>query len=180
MSEAVVDDIVAVLPPLLQSLEALGFIARYLNPPDFDRVMQTAGTPDTDLRAIRPRLAQWPADFDHIRTPLEAASDAALAAFEGLRAVQNGRGDFASLFRALRYVPRAQEALYALSSRLPPVSAVLPRSRACAKTPIWPRGWRRRPTKTPASSTITTSPAAAAASRSMCRNTTRRTAPGRW
>ena len=36
MSEAVVDDIVAVLPPLLQSLEALGFIARHLNPPDFD------------------------------------------------------------------------------------------------------------------------------------------------
>jgi len=27
MSEAVVDDIVAVLPPLLQSLEALGFVA---------------------------------------------------------------------------------------------------------------------------------------------------------
>ena len=37
MSEAVVDDIVAVLPPLLQSLEALGFIARHLNPPDFGR-----------------------------------------------------------------------------------------------------------------------------------------------
>ena len=35
MSEAVVDDIVAVLPPLLQSLEALGFIARHLNPPAF-------------------------------------------------------------------------------------------------------------------------------------------------
>ena len=33
MSEAVVDDIVAVLPPLLQSLEALGFVARHLNPP---------------------------------------------------------------------------------------------------------------------------------------------------
>ena len=28
MSEAVVDDIVAVLPPLLQSLEALSFVAR--------------------------------------------------------------------------------------------------------------------------------------------------------
>ncbi len=74
------------------------------------------------MRAIRPRLAQWPADFDHIRTPLETASDAVLTAFEGLRAVQNGRGDFASLFRALRYVPRALEALYALSSRLPPVN----------------------------------------------------------
>ena len=37
------DDIVAVLPPLLQSLEALSFVARHLNPPDFDRVMQAAG-----------------------------------------------------------------------------------------------------------------------------------------
>ena len=122
MSEAVVDDIVAVLPPLLQSLESLGFISRYLNPPDFDRVMQTAGTPDADLRAVRPRLAQWPADFDYIRTPLETASDAVLTAFKGLRIVQNGQGDFASLFRALRYGPRAQEALYPLSARLPPVN----------------------------------------------------------
>ena len=122
MSEAVVDDIVAVLPPLLQSLEALGFIARYLNPPDFDRVMEAAGKPDEALRAVRPRLAQWPADFARHQDPLETASDAALAAFEALRVVQNGHGDFVSLFRALRYSPRAQEALYALSARLPPVN----------------------------------------------------------
>ena len=122
MSEAVVDDIVAVLPPLLQSLEALGFVARYLNPPDFDRVMEAAGKPDDALRAVRPRLAQWPADFAYIKTPLETASDAALAAFAALRVVQNGHGDFVSLFRALRYAPRAQEALYALAARLPPVS----------------------------------------------------------
>ena len=49
MSEAVVDDIVAVLPPLLQSLEALGFVARHLNPPDFDRVMEAPGKPDEAL-----------------------------------------------------------------------------------------------------------------------------------
>ena len=52
MSEAVVDDIVAVLPPLLQSLEALGFVARYLNPPDFGSVMEAAGEPDAALRAL--------------------------------------------------------------------------------------------------------------------------------
>jgi phospholipase/carboxylesterase len=121
MSEAVVDDIVAVLPPLLQSLEALGFVARYLNPPDFDRVMETAGQPDDALRAVRPRLEQWPAQFDDIRNALATASDAALAAFAGLRLVQNGNADFVSLFRALRYAPRAQEALYALAARLPPV-----------------------------------------------------------
>jgi len=122
MSEAVVDDIVAVLPPLLQSLEALGFVARYLNPPDFGRVMEEAGTPDEALRAVRPRLSQWPAEFDGIKIALEAACDAALAAFDGLREVQNGNGDLVSVFRALRYAPRAQEALYALVAKLPPAS----------------------------------------------------------
>ena len=122
MSEAVVDDIVAVLPPLLQSLEALGFVARYLNPPDFGRVIEEAGTPDEALRAERPRLAQWPAEFEGIKTALEAACDAALAAFDGLRDVQNGNGDLVSVFRALRHAPRAQEALYALVAKLPPVS----------------------------------------------------------
>jgi phospholipase/carboxylesterase len=122
MSEAVVDDIVAVLPPLLQSLEALGFVARYLNPPDFDRVMDAAGQPDEALRAVRPRLEQWPSEFSDIKTSLETASDAALAAFAALRVVQDGNGDLVSVFRGLRYAPRAQEALYALSAKLPPVS----------------------------------------------------------
>src|SRR5258708_20317657 len=122
MSEAVVDDIVAVLPPLLQSLEALAFIARHLNPPDFGRVMEAAGSPDQTLSALRPRLAQWPEQFGDIKTSLETASDAALAAFQGLRAVQKGDGDLVTVFRALRYAPRAQEALYALCAKLPPVS----------------------------------------------------------
>jgi phospholipase/carboxylesterase len=123
MSEAVVDDIVAVLPPLLQSLEALAFIARHLNPPDFDSIMEAAGTPDQALREVRPRLGDWPEQFLHLRAPLETASDAALAAFDGLRAVQQVNGDLIAVFRALRHVPRAQEALYPLAARLPPVSS---------------------------------------------------------
>src|ERR1700690_3652160 len=123
MGEAVVNDIVAVLPPLLQSLEALGFIARHLNPPDFDQVMEAAGQPDEALKAVRPRLANWPEQFSNIQTSLETASDAALAAFAGLRAVQRGNGDLVAVFRALRYAPRAQEALYPLAAKLPPVSS---------------------------------------------------------
>jgi phospholipase/carboxylesterase len=123
MSEAVVDDIVAVLPPLLQSLEALGFIARHLNPPDFGRVMQAAGTPDVALQSVRSRLVDWPEQFADARTALETASDAALAAFQGLRAVQDGNGDLIAVFRALRHAPRAQEALYPLAEKFPPVSA---------------------------------------------------------
>jgi phospholipase/carboxylesterase len=123
MSEAVVDDIVAVLPPLLQSLEALGFIARHLNPPDFGTVMEAAGTPDQALASVRSRLDHWPEEFAHLRVPLQTASDAALAAFAGLRAVQQGHGDLVAVFRALRYAPRAQEALYPLAAKLPPVSS---------------------------------------------------------
>jgi phospholipase/carboxylesterase len=123
MSEAVVDDIVAVLPPLLQSLEALGFIARHLNPPDFDRVMEAAGQPDQALKAVRPRLTNWPEQFADVKSSLEAASDAALTAFEGLRKVQHGDGDLIAVFRALRHTARAQEALYPLAAKLPPVSS---------------------------------------------------------
>jgi phospholipase/carboxylesterase len=122
MSEAVVDDIVAVLPPLLQSLEALGFIARRLNPPGFGAVMEAAATPDQALQAVRSRLDGWPEEFAHLRAPLETASDAALAAFKGLREVQDGNGDLVAVFRALRHAPRAQEALYPLAAKLPPVS----------------------------------------------------------
>jgi phospholipase/carboxylesterase len=122
MSEAVVDDIVAVLPPLLQSLEALGFITRHLDPAAYGAVMQAAGAPDRDLRAVRPRLADWPEKFADIQTALASASDAALAAFEGLRTVERGDGELVDVFRALRHAPRAQEALYPLAPRLPPVS----------------------------------------------------------
>jgi phospholipase/carboxylesterase len=123
MSEAVVDDIVAVLPPLLQSLEALFFVARHLNPPDFGRVMQAVGAPEQALQAARARLVEWPEKFAEVRSVLDAASDAALAAFAGLRAVESGHGDLIAVFRALRYAPRAQEALYPLAAKFPPVSA---------------------------------------------------------
>jgi len=118
-----IDDVVAVLPPLLQSLEALGFVARHFHPPSFDRVMEAAGRPDEELSAVRPRLADWPAEFSDLKSSLETASDAALSAFSGLRAVQTGQGDITLAFRALRQLPRAEEALYPLSAKFPPVSS---------------------------------------------------------
>src|SRR3981081_1229541 len=123
MSESEVDDIVAVLPPLLQTLDALEFIARHLNPPDFDAVMDAAGAPDQTLQGVRLRLANWPEPFASIGGALAAASAPAPAAFNGLRGVQHGNGELIDVFRALRHAPRAQEALYPLAARLPPVSS---------------------------------------------------------
>ncbi len=123
MSEAVVDDIVAMLPPLLQSIEALAFIARYLNPLEFDRVMESAGAPDRELRAVCPRLAQWPEGFADTKNALESAADAVIAAFDELRAVRQGHGEFVAVLRALRHLPRAEEALYPLAAKFPPVSS---------------------------------------------------------
>jgi phospholipase/carboxylesterase len=113
---------VAVLPPLLQSLEALAFVARNLNPPDFDRVMDAVGAPEESLQAVRARLGEWPGQFADVRAALVTASDAALTAFAGLRTVQHGQGDLVAVFRALRQAPRAQEALYPLAQKFPPVS----------------------------------------------------------
>jgi phospholipase/carboxylesterase len=131
MSEAVIDDIVAVLPPLLQAVESLGFVARHFHPPSFDRVMDAAGAPDEDLSEVRSRLSSWPAEFADIRSALETASEAALSAFSGLRAVRSGQGDMTLAFRALRQLPRAEEALYPLAAKFPPVSSFFVNPELC-------------------------------------------------
>src|ERR1700759_3185223 len=122
MSEAVVDDIVAMLPPLLQTLEALAYVSRHLNPPEFDRVIDQVGAPDRTLQAARAQLTEWPETYAEVRNMLDAASEAALAGFAGLRAVRAGQGDLTAAFRALRHLPRGLEALYPLATNLPPVS----------------------------------------------------------
>jgi len=122
MDERVLDDLVAFLPPLLRALESLGFIARHLHPPDFDAVMEAAGTADAELELERPRLDRWPAEFDGLRQRLETAADATITAFAGLRAAPDQEDGLRAIFRALRHVQRAQEALYPLAPGLPAVS----------------------------------------------------------
>jgi phospholipase/carboxylesterase len=120
LAEQALEDLAAVVPPLLQALEALGFIGRHLNPPDLPQVMKAVGEPDQMLRDAVPRLEAWPDPLAGLRSPLQEAAQTALAAFEGLRGA--APGDVRSLYRALRHLPRAQEALYPLAVALPPVS----------------------------------------------------------
>ena len=151
----------------------------FIRPPS-TACMQAAGQPDEELSAVRPRLANWPAEFADLKSSLETASDAALSAFSGLRAVQAGQGDITLAFRALRQLPRAEEALYPLAAKFPPVSSFFLNPELCEDADLLARLAVPANAKRPASSTTTTSRRAAAAFRSTCRNITRPTAPGRW
>ena len=122
MNEPVTERLAAFMLPLLRSLEMLGFIARHFHPPEFGAIMDAAGTPDQDLRAARGLLENWPDELAGVRRQLLGATDAALAAFDGLRSAPGEVDGVRAAFRALRYVPRAKEALYPLAGALPPIN----------------------------------------------------------
>jgi phospholipase/carboxylesterase len=116
-------DIGDLLPPLLQSLTALEFIARHLDPMIFEAVMEGVGTPDKALRLARDKIGDPSNGAQGGEAQLLAASDHALAAFDGMRAALAQGDDLYAVFRALRHLPRALEALYPLASNVPAVSS---------------------------------------------------------
>jgi phospholipase/carboxylesterase len=120
MDELLPAELDAVLGPLLETLEALGFIARFLEPTELAALIGAVGAPDGELRAVMPRMRGWPEDLAGSRAALEPASEAALGAFEGLRAAAQGH-DLRGVMRALRGSAEAQEALYPLAARMSPV-----------------------------------------------------------
>lgn len=118
MDDAALDDLRAFLPPLLRALEGLGFVARRLSPPQLARVLAIVAEPHDALGAVRARLDGWPEALAPVRERLATVADEALAAYAELGEAE----DMRSVYRALRHVPRAQEALYPLAEGLPPVS----------------------------------------------------------
>jgi phospholipase/carboxylesterase len=122
MNEPVTDPLAALLAPLLRSLEMLGFIARHFHPPDFGAVMDAAGAPDQDLRAARGALDGWPDELAGVVKHVLSATDSVAAAFEGLRGAPDQADGVRAVFRALRYVPRAKEALYPLAGAVLPIN----------------------------------------------------------
>ncbi|HLI66353.1 MAG TPA: hypothetical protein VKU90_08310 [Caulobacteraceae bacterium] len=122
MADRELDDLVAVVGPLLGTLDALGFISRYFHPPQFGEVLAAAGTPDEALAAVRRRLDGWPDRLAGVAECLSAAADHALAGFAALRDVGEAPDAMRGVYRALGRLPRAQEALYPLAADLPPIS----------------------------------------------------------
>jgi len=107
--------------PLLTCIETLGLVARHFDPSAFGEVMASIGTPEAALQAIRPQFDDNSGP-DSVGALLARASDEALAGFAELREAA-AQGDVRSVFKALRHLPRAQEALYPLASLVPVVNA---------------------------------------------------------
>jgi phospholipase/carboxylesterase len=99
-------------------MEGLVFVARHLNPPEVAAAVRAAAPAAAGLHAARLRLDDWPDRVAGLRGPLAASSDAVLAAFEALGEARDLRG----VFGALRFLPRAEEALFPLAAALAPVS----------------------------------------------------------
>jgi phospholipase/carboxylesterase len=110
-----------ILLPLLTCIETLSLVARHFDPSSLGEVMEAIGTPEATLRAAYSDFKPSDAS-DDVGKRLVAASDEALSAFAELREAA-GQGDVRAVFRALRHLPRAQEALYPLSYVIPVVSA---------------------------------------------------------
>jgi hypothetical protein len=101
------------LARLLDALEALEHIGRYMHPPALAELLATFGDRDIALRAAM-ATAEWP---DAWRASVGRATEYTLRACEGLRQAD----DLRQLYRALRQVNRALEALYPLAPLVPTV-----------------------------------------------------------
>lgn len=117
-ADGAIADLAAFLPTVLRALEGLAFVSRCFHPPAFAGVMEAVGAPDAALVKARPRLDAWPADFAPVRDPLIACADLVIEAFTKLREAD----DVVGVYRALRRLPRAQEALFPLIQAMAPVS----------------------------------------------------------
>jgi phospholipase/carboxylesterase len=118
MDRNIADALMAVVPPLLHALETLNFAARHIDPRSIDSLIAAVATQDERLRAA---ATPWPATIAPIGAILDAARVEALAAFDELRAAGE-REDLRGIYRALRHLPRANEALFPLAAGLAPVN----------------------------------------------------------
>lgn len=105
-----------ILPPLLRALTVLEFIARHLDPMTFDQMFAAVGSPDD---ALREALHGVDGEDD----PVTTSARFTLSAFDGMRTALANGDDLYAIYGALRFLPRALEVLYPLTSHDPIVNS---------------------------------------------------------
>ena len=122
--ESRVEALTGVLLPLLSALDGLMVVQRNLHPPMLSQLVARVQDLDGPIRdGLETYRAQaWPAHMAGFTECLETAVEMACRGIEGLKLALDEPEGIVSAYRALRHIPRAQEALYPLSRGLPPIS----------------------------------------------------------
>jgi phospholipase/carboxylesterase len=121
--DAVIDAIGALLPPLLDTLERMTWVQRFLHPPVAGRLADGLAPSTSAVTAPLAALEAlaWPDDLRFMRDRLRDVARQTLEMVGGFVEAARG-GDVTDLYRALRRFARVQEALYPLAPVLDPVS----------------------------------------------------------
>ncbi len=124
MTDDIVEAITGLLPRVLGVLDRLTLIARHMHPARLDELVGLIGDEDAPLATARDalRAAAWPEGMAPFRDQLDLAASFVLRAAEGLRLALASDDPRLGAMRAMRHVPRAQEALYPIAAVLPTVS----------------------------------------------------------
>src|SRR5213594_454987 len=123
-SPDVIDAIGALLEPLLETLERVGWVQRHLFPPLAGRLADElapgTGAVTGPLRAVEGLV--WPDDLRFMRDRLVDVARQTVELVTVFVEAARSPGEPIGLYRALRRFARIQEALYPLAPALEPVS----------------------------------------------------------
>lgn len=121
---AVMDAIERLLLPLLDTLERMVWVQRYLYPPVAERLAEVLAPQTEAVAAPLSALEQapWPDDVAFMRERLLAVGRQTLEMLAAFATAARESKDPFDLYRALRRFARVQEALYPLAEAFDPVS----------------------------------------------------------
>ena len=123
-NDALIDAISNLLSPLLNAMEALGYVGRHFHPPHLAELVASVAEVDTPLRQGLEgfRGLAWPEHLSAFTTRMAAAADAVCLGFDGLRAAVEAPDGTMQAYRGIRQNNRAFAALYPLANKLPPIN----------------------------------------------------------
>ena len=123
-NEALINAITDLLGPLLNGMEALGYIARRLHPPHLAELVASVADVDELLRQGLEtfRVLDWPAKLAPFVDQMVAAAAAVCLGFDGLREAAQAPDGTSQAYRGIRQNAKAMAALYPAARMLPPIS----------------------------------------------------------
>ncbi|MFP6773114.1 MAG: phospholipase [Alphaproteobacteria bacterium] len=123
-NEALINAITDLLGPLLNGMEALGYIARRLHPPRLAELVASVAEVDEPLRqGLEPFRAQiWPEHLAPFAEQMVVAAEAVCLGFDNLREAEQAADGTSQAYRGIRQNAKAFAALYPAARMLPPIN----------------------------------------------------------